>query len=105
MAVPFAVAISKVTPPVGAGALKVTVKVKGVMPLLPSLAVTLLMVRLGSGEQELVAVALLRGLGEPVAKFVLFASVSVQPFAARSTARVLLGAGASAPSKQFAVVP
>src|SRR5205814_578467 len=52
------------------------------------------------------AVALLRGLGAPVAKSVELLSVSVQPPEPRSTAVVLLGAGVGpAPSKQFAVVP
>ena len=57
-------------------------------------------------EQVLIGEEVLRGLGASAAKSVALLSVSVQPFAPRSTAVVLLGAGVGAePSKQFAVVP
>ena len=46
------------------------------------------------------------GLGTAAAKSVALLRVSVQPFAERNTALMLLGAGAGAePLKQFAVVP
>ena len=77
-------------------------KSKLVVPALPSLAVTLEMARL---VQTFTAVPLLRGLGAPVAKLALFASVSVHPFTPRRIEVVLLGAGAVAPSKQFAAAP
>src|SRR6266498_6008733 len=49
---------------------------------------------------------LFRGLGAPTTKSVGLLSVSVAPFPSRSTASVLLGAGAGPlPSKQFALVP
>lgn len=49
---------------------------------------------------------LLRGLGAPVAKSVALLFVSVQPFAARRTEVVLLGAEVGpVPSKQFAPEP
>ena len=45
-------------------------------------------------EQTLNGDAVLRGFGAPIAKSALLLSVSVQPFAARKSAFVLLGAGA-----------
>ncbi len=50
MAVPLAVAMSKVTPPAGAGAERLTVKVKVVVPALPSFSETSLIVRLGAAS-------------------------------------------------------
>ena len=82
-------------------------KVNVVVPALPSFWVTLLTERLG---QTLMVVALFRGgllvFEVMVEKLLLLASVSVQPFCARTTESVLLGAGVAAvPSKQLAVVP
>ena len=48
LAVPSAVAMSKVTPPAGAGAERLTVNVKVVVPALPSFSETSLIVRLGA---------------------------------------------------------
>lgn len=55
--------------------------------------------------QGLVVDDVLRGFGVPVEKSALLLSVSVQPFATRKSDVVLLGAGAFAPSLQFAVDP
>lgn len=56
-------------------------------------------------EQEFIGEEELRGVGAPAAKSVELLSVSVQPFAARKIAFVLLGAGATTVSKQFALLP
>src|SRR5688500_11269793 len=67
MAVPSAVAISNVTPPADAGADRVTVKVNVVVPALPSLNETSLMLRNGSGACTVVtAVAALFEVFESV---------------------------------------
>src|SRR5690349_12985168 len=98
--------MSKVTPPGPAGADRLTVKVKLVVPAFPSFSETSLIVRLGSVLHGFRAVALLRGLGAAALKSDPLLSVSVQPFAARTSAVVVLGAGALAPpSLQLAVVP
>src|SRR5262249_47337673 len=56
--------------------------------------------------QTLVALALLRGVGARALKSVPLLFASVQPLTARSSAVVVLGAGAFAPpSLQLAVVP
>jgi O-acetyl-ADP-ribose deacetylase (regulator of RNase III) len=55
---------------------------------------------------EMAGDALFRGFAAAALKSEVLLSVSVQPFAVRSTAFVLLGAGVGAePSKQFAVLP
>src|SRR5436305_1981111 len=98
--------MSKVTPPAGAGAERLAVKVKVVVPALPSLSVTSLIVRLGRGLQEFSADELLRGVGAAAVKSAELLSVSAQPFAPRRSAVVVLGAGAFAPpSLQLAVAP
>src|SRR5947207_14756023 len=105
MAMLSCVAMSKVTPPAGAGNERLTVKVNVVVPLLPSAAVISLIEILGT-LQSFKGELVLCGLGVPVAKSVLLLFVSVQPFPALISAVVLLGAGARpAPSKQLAVVP
>lgn len=56
---------------------------------------------IGALAQAFVGEALFRGFGVPALKSVALLSVSVHPFAARSTAVVLLGAGVEpVPSKQ-----
>ncbi|SUZ38491.1 hypothetical protein CPBF1521_44470 [Xanthomonas arboricola pv. juglandis] len=62
MAVPSAVAISKLTPPVPAGWLSETVKVALVVPALPSFTDTSLIDSVGWSSLRMVPVAL---LGEP----------------------------------------
>ena len=69
--------MSKVTPPGPAGAERLTVKSNDVVPALPSLAVTSLIERPAARVQR--ASEVLRGVGAPAVKSVLFASVSVQP--------------------------
>src|SRR5437879_6369407 len=100
--------MSNVTSVEGAGADKLTVKVAVVVPLLPSITVTSLIVRFG-GEpamQLFVGDAVLRGKGADTRKSAALSFVSVQPPALRKSAVVLVGAGARpAPSKQSAVVP
>ncbi|MCY1380391.1 hypothetical protein D9M69_682080 [compost metagenome] len=54
----MAVAMSKVTPPGPAGSLRLTVKVKLVVPALPSDEVTSLMVSVGRSSLRMVPVAL-----------------------------------------------
>src|SRR4051812_38357113 len=99
--------MSKVTPPAPAGAERLTVKVKLVVPAFPSFKETSLIVRLGrTGPQGFSGLAELRGFGAPAVKSPELLSVSVQPLAARRSAVVVLGAGAFAPpSLQLAVVP
>ena len=58
MAVPLAVAMSKVTPPGPAGVLRLTVNVALVVPALPSASVTSLMVSVGRSSLRMVPVAL-----------------------------------------------
>src|SRR6266540_1139716 len=102
------VAMSKVMSVEGAGAVKLTVNVAAVVPLLPSASVTSLIVRLVSApaRQLLAGELLLRGRGTETRKSAMFSFVSVQPPALRRSAVVLLGAGARPePSKQLAVVP
>jgi len=65
-------------------------------------------VGVGVGEgvgQEFVADAVLRGVGAAAAKSVELLSVSTQPPPFRISAMVVLGAGATAVSKQLAVLP
>ena len=102
MAVPSALAMSKVTPPTGAGADRLTVKLAVTVPLLPSTTATLSIVRL-TPPHGLRPLAVLRGLGASTLKSVLLVSVSVQPFPLRRAAVVLLSAAVAAPSKQLAV--
>src|SRR5215204_7700078 len=106
--------MSKVTPPFVVVESE-TVKVKVVVPALPSSCDTSLTesVTLGVGTlHELSVVAVLRGLAAAAAKSVELLSVSVQPAAARMSALVVEGAGAfpvppvvAPASLQFAVVP
>src|SRR5690242_14079088 len=99
--------MSNVTPPGPAGAERLTVKTKLVVPALPSFRETSFTVRLGRPPPHGArAVALLRGLAAAAAKSAELLSVSVQPPAARKTAFAVLGAGVFAPpSLQLAVVP
>src|SRR2546426_6250592 len=92
----------------GAGADRLIVKVAVVVPLLPSVTVTSLIVRLGGvpATQLLIGELLLRGKGAETRKSAALSFVSVQPPALRKSAVVLLGAAAwLEPSKQSAVVP
>src|SRR5882672_10862044 len=92
----------------GAEVERLTVKAAIVVPLLPSLTVTSLIVRFGGvpATQLLSGELVLRGKGVETRKSAGLSSVSVQPPALRKSAVVLLGAGACpAPSKQFALVP
>jgi hypothetical protein len=101
----LAVAISNVAPPNAATFDSETVNVNDVVPELPSVEVTLPMLRIGSGLHKLRAVAEFLGTGGPTAKSALFVSVSVQPATARLSAVVLSVIPAAAvPSKQLAVV-
>src|SRR4051812_41027611 len=98
----------KVTPPGPAGALKETVKVKEVVPALPSLRETSLMVRVmpPHGAKPGAPVAVLRGLGVPAVKSLALLSVSVQPAEPRIAAVVALMVGVGpVPSKKFVPVP
>ena len=97
----------RTTPPASAGWLRPKPKVKVVVPLSPSSAETSLTASSGvePPPQTAVGEAVLRGSGVPVAKSLLLLSVSVQPLPARSTARVLLGAGDGEVSEQLAALP
>src|SRR3970040_740600 len=104
VAVPSAVAMSKVTPPAGAGCERLTVESKEVMPLLPSFADTSSMLKLNSESHGFNGLAVLRGAGAPAEKSAALLSVSVQPFPTRTAAVVLLKVGAApVPSKKLAL--
>src|SRR5215471_10163281 len=107
IAVFSAVAISKVTPLAPAGAERLTVKVKVVVPELPSFMETSLTVRLGSElEHGPSGDDVLPGAGAPAIKSEALLSVSVHPLPARSVAVVLESVAAPPlPSKQLAVAP
>jgi len=60
---------------------------------------------IGALAQAFVGEPLFRGFGVPVLKSVALLSVSVQPFAARSTAVVLLGAGVEPVPSKHVVLP
>src|SRR5688500_10866375 len=94
--------MSKVTPPGPAGAERLTWNVKVVAPLV-STCETSVTVRFGSGALHGASgVDVFRGAGVAAAKSVLLLSVSVQPFAPRKIASVVLVAGADAVSEKFA---
>src|SRR6266480_907209 len=100
--------MSKVISADGAGDDRLTVKVAVVVPLLPSVTVTSLIVRFGGvpATQLLNAELVFRGKGAVTRKSAPLLFVSIQPPALRRSALVLLGAGARPePSKQSAVVP
>src|SRR6267143_1845469 len=99
--------MSKLTSVEGAGADKLTVNVKTLVPALPSVRLTSLIERFGGvpAVQLLSGELVLRGNGAETKKSALLLFVSVQPPALRKSAVVLLGAGARPePSKQSAVV-
>src|SRR6266852_603355 len=60
---------------------------------------------IGALAQALVGEALFRGFGVPALKSVALLSVSVRPFAARSTAVVLPGAGVEPVPSKHVVLP
>src|SRR5438034_10989393 len=98
--------MSKVMSTDGAGADRLTVKVAAVVPLLPSMTETSLIVRLGGvpAMQLLSGELVLRGNGAETRKSAVLSFVSEQPPARRKSALVLLGATARPePSKQSAV--
>ena len=57
----------------------------------------------GGLSHEFVGLAVLRGVGVPVAKSTLLSSVSLQPLPLRSAAVVLFRRGAASPSKKLAL--
>ena len=97
--------MSNVTPPTGAGDERLTVNMKLVVPASPSARETSLIERftVTGPEHGAKVVEVLRGPGAAALKSVLLVSVSAQPPAARNSDVVLEGAGATAPSKKFAV--
>src|SRR5262245_51573148 len=92
--------MSKVTSP-GAGEDRLTVKVKLVVPELPSFCETSPTDR-ETVLQECSADAVFRGAGAPAAKSLALLSVSVQPWLARWAEVVFESVGAGAPSEKFA---
>ena len=98
--------MSKVTPPAPAGADRLTVKVNAVVPALPSLTDTSLMLSVGKlGPQGASGDAVLRGAGAVTTKSVALLSVSVHPPAARIAAVVALRLGVTAASLQLVPLP
>src|SRR5437762_2738653 len=98
--------MSNVTPPASAGLERLTVNVKSLVPPLPSVNATSLMVRLGGALQSLMAEVELRG-GVPeltvgVVKSAELLLVSVQPSVLRSADLVALKAAVAVVSEQLA---
>src|SRR5882724_5617464 len=98
--------MSNVTPPASAGLERLTVNVKSLAPLLPSVNATSLMFRFGGVLQSLIAEAEFRGsapeLSVGVVKSAELLSVSVQPSVFRSADLVALSAAVAVASEQLA---
>src|SRR5688572_3245670 len=91
------------TPPAGAGALRVTVNVALVVPLVPSMTDASPIERTAGPPQGLVGEAELRGAGVATAKSAALSSVSVQPKSSRNAAVVVeIAAVGPDPSKKLA---
>src|SRR2546430_4725908 len=100
-----AVAMSKVTPPASAAFERLTVKVKLFVRLLPSVAVTSLIVSSGGALQSLIGDEEFRGVAAAAIKSLALSFVSMQPLNFLRAAFTLLGAGVGPfPSKQESAV-
>src|SRR5690349_15107039 len=97
--------MSNVTPPAFAGPERPTVKLKVVVPELPSVWETSLTVRVMPVAHTFGVVARFRGVGAAAAKSAALLSVSVHPPSARKSDWVVLMVGAGPePSKKLAPV-